>query len=268
MTEDALNTAPPGDVVQTHSLPQEVNGDTSNGIDTSALASGGPMRSLLDVMLERQNELASKRKTKEAMVNRITLVGTVASSAKAHSAEDAKAFFLDCVQDVSHTGCLVVYPGAVLLVLELEAGVQLDCLRKIANAVRASETFETVRIVSSTEDVPFNAFSSLVTAFVAQENAKPEPIDEEVMVKSLSNINLKMLELGAHLSTLSGDELAKAVDSLNTAFPDLPTADAVVSAAVTTAPPTLNEFLEIYDTPTDIELESEQVWPAPPMLAL
>ena len=42
----------------------------------------------------------------------------------------------------------------------------------------------------------------------------------------------------------------------------------VVSAAVTTAPPTLNEFLEIYDTPTDIELESEQVWPAPPMLAL
>ena len=73
MTEDALNTAPPGGGADmaTHSLPQEVNGDTSNGIDTSALASGGPMRSLLDVMLERQNELASKRKTKEAMVKSV-----------------------------------------------------------------------------------------------------------------------------------------------------------------------------------------------------
>ena len=93
-----------------------------------------------------------------------------------------------------------------------------------------------------------------------------------MIVKSLSDVNLKLIDLGTHLSKLKGSskegDLASALQALQSAFPDLPSADTVASATATELPPTIEEFMELFDTPSDLNLESENVWPAPPMLAL
>lgn len=232
----------------------------------------GPRRSLLDVMLERHAASG-----KGAFVNRCVVVGTLAN--KAASADDVTGVIKGLLDEAhtgttakAYTGFLVVYIGGFLLVLETEGGPQLDFIRRFNPLTGGKNEVGEARIISSTEDIPYRAFGSFASAFVNADNSKAEPIEPELIVKGLSDINLKMLELGVHLGKLSGTEtegdLGTALSSLQSAYPDLPKADAVVSAAVTELAPTLAEFLELFDTPTEIDLESENVWPAPAMLAL
>ena len=59
------------------------------------------------------------------------------------------------------------------------------------------------------------------------------------------------------------EELAFGIEAVRTSLPDLPTVDAVVGVVQSHVAPTVPEFLDIFDSPVDIDLESDNVWPMP-----
>ena len=59
------------------------------------------------------------------------------------------------------------------------------------------------------------------------------------------------------------EELAFGIEAVRTSLPDLPTVDSVVGVVMSHVAPTVSEFLDIFDSPVDIDLESDNVWPMP-----
>ena len=65
---------------------------------------------------------------------------------------------------------------------------------------------------------------------------------------------------------MSKGELDGALNNLAGAYPDLPRSTTLLVTLVTEGAPTLEEYLDIYDTPAEVDLDSENVWPLPPSL--
>ena len=59
------------------------------------------------------------------------------------------------------------------------------------------------------------------------------------------------------------EELAFGIEAVRSNLPDMPTVDSLLGVVLSGIAPTLPEFLEIYDSPVDIDLESDNVWPMP-----
>ena len=170
------------------------------------------------------------------------------------------------------TGVVLVYPDCTLVVLEAGTRQVMEVLRKLdevlEDATPEQRMFNGVKILASTEDIPRAAFESFEAAFVNSATAEHyEAEEEENLVKTSSSINLAMLKLGAKLSGMGRGERDQTLGNLTGAFPQLPLMQSLMG--MLRAPegaPTLGEFLDIYDSSLDVDLESENVWPIPPPL--
>eukprot|EP00959_Pyramimonas_sp_CCMP1952_P320759 6712215-Pyramimonas_sp.AAC.1 len=60
---------------------------------------------------------------------------------------------------------------------------------------------------------------------------------------------------------MSEKEVESALHDPRAAYVELPTTAQVVGLVLSPGPPTLEEFMDIYDCPIDIDLDSENVWP-------
>ena len=60
---------------------------------------------------------------------------------------------------------------------------------------------------------------------------------------------------------MSEPEVQSALQDPRAAYVELPTTHQVVGLVLSDGPPSLQEFLDIYDSPIDIDLDSENVWP-------
>jgi electron transfer flavoprotein alpha/beta subunit len=76
-------------------------------------------------------------------------------------------------------------------------------------------------------------------------------------------VNLGLIKLGKTLADMSQKELETALGSLETAFLELPAVVTVLGLVTHPNVPDLEEYLAIFDSPVDIDLDSEQIWPAP-----
>ena len=117
----------------------------------------------------------------------------------------------------------------------------------------------------------------------------------------ISDVNILMLKLGRHISSFSRvrpplyarvarsfaacrprsphcsprththtylskrlqEELAFGIEAVRSSLPDMPTVDSILGVVLSNVAPSLPEFLEIYDAPVDLDLESDNVWPMP-----
>ena len=139
----------------------------------------------------------------------------------------------------------------------------------------ASFAFASARVVASSEDTA-SAFPGWHFGFVealALDDGY-EPLEEARVLKVATKANIAVLELGKRLGDAArANDDAEASEALGAmraleledAFPTQQQLMGVLRN-VEDGPPTVSEFLDVYDAALDVDLDSENVWPAPPPL--
>lgn len=187
----------------------------------------------------------------------------------------------------AYTGATAVYPDSTLVAIESTGGGILAALRALEKILGRAKTddgdgaagekapFASARVVASSEDAA-SAFPGWHAGFVealALDDGY-EPLEEARVLKVATKANVAVVELGMRLGAAARaeDDVAAAEAlgemralELEDAFPTQQQLMGVLRN-VDDGPPTVSEFLDVYDAALDVDLDSENVWPPPPPL--
>jgi len=229
-----------------------------------------PRQSLLEVVQERLAEKGLNALGPAGIPGRMVILCQNTEEAK--TKEAIAGVWEGLLKDArgggeKETGILLVYPHCTLCVLEAATNQLMEVLRKLESLPEEQRMCNTVKVCASTEDIPSKAYFRFMTAFInsaVQDSYEPE--EQETLVKSVSDMNIAMLKLGALLADKSKQDLDSALDNVRSAFPETPVLQTLMGMLLAEGAPTLEEFLDIFDSTMDIDLDSENVWPMPPPL--
>ena len=187
----------------------------------------------------------------------------------------------------AYTGATAVYPDSTLVAIESTGYGILAALRALEKILGRAKTddgdgtagekapFASARVVASSEDAA-SAFPGWHAGFVealALDDGY-EPLEEARVLKVATKANVAVVELGMRLGAAARaeDDVAAAEAlgemralELEDAFPTQQQLMGVLRN-VDDGPPTVSEFLDVYDAALDVDLDSENVWPPPPPL--
>ena len=187
----------------------------------------------------------------------------------------------------AYTGATAVYPDSTLVAIESTGGGILAALRALEKILGRAKTddgdgaagekapFASARVVASSEDAA-SAFPGWHAGFVealALDDGY-EPLEEARVLKVATKANVAVVELGMRLGAAArAEDDAAAAEALGEmraleledAFPTQQQLMGVLRNA-DDGPPTVSEYLDVYDAALDVDLDSENVWPAPPPL--
>ncbi|KAG2496145.1 hypothetical protein HYH03_005747 [Edaphochlamys debaryana] len=225
----------------------------------------GPRDSLLDVILARVAKAG-----KNVLTTRIVYVARL--NQRQNQVDDIKAHLSRAIDKHSQdggevTGFLLVYPLCYIHVIEGKTTQLMGVLREVLGHgadVRLGET----RVVSSCEDVPGRYFNAWYAAFLASNSTAEamDPLDAFGAVKTATDINAFLRKAGPELVTPNDVETRRKLASVESCLESVPAQELVLSLTPTEDAPTISEYLDIFDSPVNVDLESEQVWPMPPPL--
>ncbi len=228
-----------------------------------------PRQSLLDVVLEH------KKKQKQGaarLEDRICILGKTKETQE--DDEEVRDYFLDLFdlatsndEEEACTGVILVYPTACAVVLEAEQAILWDVVKRLHSSELDNSPVNNLTILSSSEDISKRIFNMPYSTFLNEASAAAVLFDDsDKLVATATAANNSILQLGEKLQSLSGDEAQNLLANLRssmTTFPTQETFSAIIDADDT---PSLDEFLDFFGKPIDIQLESEIVWPAPEAL--
>jgi hypothetical protein len=187
----------------------------------------------------------------------------------------------------AYTGATAVYPDSTLVAIESTGGGILAALRALEKILGRAKTDDgdgaagekapvaSARVVASSEDAA-SAFPGWHAGFVealALDDGY-EPLEEARVLKVATKANVAVVELGMRLGAAArAEDDAAAAEALGEmraleledAFPTQQQLMGVLRN-VDDGPPTVSEFLDVYDAALDVDLDSENVWPPPPPL--
>lgn len=232
--------------------------------DTLRSLDGGPRDTLLDVILNKVSKSG-----KNVLTSRLVYVARLQH--RASGVDAVKAPLARAVEKLSQdgdvTGFLLVYPMCYVHVIEGKTQQLMAILREVMTHSAELRLHET-RVISSTEDVPSRYFNAWYAAFVPSNSTAEamDPLDAFGAVKSASDINAFLRKTGPQLQGPNDGDTRRRLQAFESAFDDVPPQELVLSLAPTEDAPTVSEFLDIFDSPINVDLESEQVWPMPPPL--
>ena len=187
----------------------------------------------------------------------------------------------------AYTGATAVYPDSTLVAIESTGGGILAALRALekilgrarrttATARRAKKRRSRRRASSRLRRMLASAFPGWHAGFVealALDDGY-EPLEEARVLKVATKANVAVVELGMRLGAAArAEDDAAAAEALGEmraleledAFPTQQQLMGVLRN-VDDGPPTVSEFLDVYDAALDVDLDSENVWPPPPPL--
>jgi len=224
-------------------------------------------QSLLDVVEAR---LKKQGKTALGIISRLVYVAKL--TGRESSCTGVQEFAEKILKEpqlgtggTAHTGILMVYPTCCIHVLEARTSTIMRLLRAIQKAAPTESYLRQIAVISCTEDIPFRAYNKWYATFVdtLSKVEHVDGLDSTQCVSAASTINLSMIAMGKMLCSVPEAELASSLKSLQSFYTDLPTPENILAMASTEDCPTLDEFLEIFDEPVNVDLESEKVWPMP-----
>jgi hypothetical protein len=187
----------------------------------------------------------------------------------------------------AYTGATAVYPDSTLVAIESTGGGILAALRALEKILGRAKTddgdgaagekapFASARVVASSEDAA-SAFPGWHAGFVealALDDGY-EPLEEARVLKVATKANVAVVELGMRLGAAArAEDDAAAAEALGEMRAleledTFPTQQQLMGVLrnVDDGPPTVSEFLDVYDAALDVDLDSENVWPPPPPL--
>ena len=220
-----------------------------------------PRQSLLEVTYEKLDAKGVGARGVNDLPSRVVLL--CENDSRLESAETSGSFWPAVFaaanaepgnkKPFAYTGATAVYPDSSLVAIESTGGGILQVLRALEKILARAKTDDgaasapiaSARVVASSEDAA-SAFPGWHFGFVealALDDGY-EPLEEARVLKVATKANIAVLELG------------------------IPTQQQLMGVLrnVEDGPPTVSEFLDVYDAALDVDLDSENVWPPPPPL--
>ena len=250
-----------------------------------------PRPSLLEVTYEKRDATGVGARGVNDLPSRVVLL--CENDSRLESAETSGTFWPAVFaaanaepgnkKPFAYTGATAVYPDSTLVAIESTGGGILAALRALEKILARAKTddgaasfaFASARVVASSEDTA-SAFPGWHFGFVealALDDGY-EPLEEARVLKVATKANVAVVELGMRLGAAArAEDDAAAAEALGEmraleledAFPTQQQLMGVLRN-VEDGPPTVSEFLDVYDAALDVDLDSENVWPAPPPL--
>ncbi|GFH09799.1 uncharacterized protein HaLaN_05008, partial [Haematococcus lacustris] len=246
--------------------------------------------SLLNVVLDKL-----QKSGKTAIVGRVIFVARfIRREANVdHFTEFFPKLFDKFHQDGETTGILLCYPTCCVHVLEAKTSVIMSILRDMLAAGSQEHRLAEARYSRSRlesagpsragvvacrgpirggvepadgEDRAASAGRRQAAHLTGHSCVLPAHTGPGRIVKSASELNASMRKLGGTLTDLTESELKRRLAAMDQYCEDLPAPELLMSLVPAEDAPTVEEFLDIFDAPVTVELDSEKVWPMPSML--
>eukprot|EP00455_Lapot_gusevi_P003596 TRINITY_DN11466_c0_g1_i1.p1 TRINITY_DN11466_c0_g1~~TRINITY_DN11466_c0_g1_i1.p1 ORF type:complete len:256 (+),score=7.40 TRINITY_DN11466_c0_g1_i1:251-1018(+) len=240
------------------------NNNPSNAAGTE-WENEGPRLSLLEVVNERFNEHRHLR------TSRIVYVGTLGQDVNPTDVVDFHLQFIDNAKkkDVSITGVALVVNRWAFVFIEGPMRSLMVLLRELSERCKSTPPlFSAIRICNSQEEVyrEHRFFTYRYMQLGRAENDDYKRQDPSALILEMLK---STVELGRELSKM--DEMGNALTYLNSnrhaIVQKLPTTpDVIAYLVLLEILMTLEEYLQLFDTPVHFTLESELVWPVEPFL--
>ena len=168
------------------------------------------------------------------------------------------------------SGLLIAWPLCSACMLEARTSSLMSILRELlpsvsSNVNPADLLLVEARIVSSTEDIPSRCYSGLFSTFINSPSTTDamDPCDSSSIVKVASDLNSFLRLTGQSLQGQTDAEVKRRLASLETYVENVPAPETILSLTPAEDAPSLEEYLSIFDSPINVDLESEATYPAP-----
>ncbi|XP_076442323.1 testis-expressed protein 47-like [Babylonia areolata] len=231
----------------------------------------GQRTSLLEVIEDRNRTL-----NKKSLVHRVFIVSKIGDGVNNRNdvGNHFDAFLKTLKNDLQTepiTGLMLIYMKHIVHVMECAADAILEMARELNELPARHQAFiSKSKILVISHDVPHRqyqgwSFRTLDILEPGLEAYEPGDSTENLVVELLS----QLLRLGNFLAKQPKLNLKNAMDSLHDKVPELLPQQAVVHYLLENNDPcimTPQEYVDIYEQPFDITLDSDLVWPLPTRL--
>ncbi|TMW58855.1 hypothetical protein Poli38472_007000 [Pythium oligandrum] len=166
------------------------------------------------------------------------------------------------------TGVVLLQESTVLIFLETTADQFLEIGRYLQRQQSAIEP-TTMKVLASCDDNPVRLLQGLYFRKISINRPASDAADwnEDALRQLAVDSFLNLVKFVKRIAPMPPAEIRKVLTNLsNTDQMNLPSNDFVLWLLAREDVMPLDEFLEIFDTPVMIELESERVWPVHPLL--
>lgn len=156
------------------------------------------------------------------------------------------------------TGIAMAQGNSILHLLEGPCSSVLRILNNLSESdhFAAAYPIQTGRIIYDVEDRPMRYFPDWFSFSIQEKKSSVEEVSEDTCIYVVHELAMKLLEVGKLLSSeASGDvELIKYAELL-------PGKNLILSLSNSSLFFSVEEFVEVYSDPLNLELESETTWP-------
>lgn len=206
----------------------------------------------------------------EAGISRSAILGKVADASVDNSRKTQEYFakILDKLQ-IEATGLVLLQESTVLLYVETTADQFLVVCRQLLQQKIIDAA--SMRVFASCDDNPGRILQGLyfkkVTLTARQGGGDSNEWADDTFRQNAVETFLNLIKFVKKIGLMAPTEIRKCLTNL--AISDqmlLPTNDLVLWLLTREEFMRLDEFLHVYDSPIEIELESERVWPVHPLL--
>eukprot|EP00296_Roombia_truncata_P000657 JP436342.1.p1 GENE.JP436342.1~~JP436342.1.p1 ORF type:complete len:233 (-),score=10.90 JP436342.1:111-809(-) len=222
-----------------------------------------PRQSLMDVIQERNRKLG-KNQSICRVVYAIRLVN------RSDSPQEALTWHETWIQRWTNkdtekaTGILLAMPSNLIHVLEVPSKLVYSLLREIKDAMGHKALFESCKVLVSTQDIASRVFPIWGGKLISLPRSDANHDGNDKVTQMVSDVYGNLIRLGKKLSALDESEVRQNMDALRSKYTDLlPMNDEVGVFLASKGCTDLTMFLDIYDRPIDLVLDSELVWPIP-----
>lgn len=204
----------------------------------------------------------------EPSVSRSAVMGKVAD-ASVDNARKTQEYFAKILAklEIEATGLVLLQDATILLYLETTAEQFLVLCRQLL----LQKVIEpaSMRVLASCDDLPVRLLHGLYFKKVSvtrQGGGESEWTDESFQQLAVETF-LNLVKFVKKIGLLSPAEIRKCLTNLTISDQMLlPANDLVLALLQRDEFMSLDEFLHVYDSPIELELESERVWPVHPLI--
>jgi len=160
--------------------------------------------------------------------------------------------------DKAITGLLLMLPTGWIMMAEGVHASVTAFLR--ATTAQKGKLYETAKVIHHAEDISGRCFQAWGAKSGNAARNNYADVDGGLLPAMLGETVIGMLKMGKGVGEMSAPELQK-IDHWDSHFPDIPSNERVGQVLEMDEIPTLADFMGIFDSPVDIVMEADRVWP-------
>eukprot|EP00128_Syssomonas_multiformis_P012296 Colp12_sorted_trinity150504_noHs@30581 len=161
------------------------------------------------------------------------------------------------------TGILLIYQKHCVHLIEASTRVIMETLKDLAATSRDPKGFVSSPVVlASISDIPARCYPLWASRVINTTSKNDDYTTNDPIELTVTEFNVKLLKLGLHLSNLQKDQLKGTLDELSERLPELmPRMEMFDYFLQQKELCTVQQYLDIYEAPIDVVLDSELCWP-------